>query len=135
MKIYVPTDERFGHLKNSDFLAYGVESVLKFLLPEFEAIADDTLNEFDSFEDVMKLYNGGIKLPQGPLLDGLLENISLQMFKELIRSDGEGFAKYSILQVIEGTNSSVPNQLQTNVIHMSQIKYASFLRCRNAWIF
>ncbi|MFS7979259.1 putative linoleate 13S-lipoxygenase [Helianthus anomalus] len=135
MKIYVPIDERFGHLKKSDFIAYGVESVLKLLLPEFEAIADDTINEFDSFEDVMKLYNGGIKLPQGPLLGGLLENMSLQMFKELIGSDGEGFAKYSIPQVIEGTNSSVPNQLQTNVIHMSQIKYASFLRCRNAWIF
>ncbi|KAI7747808.1 hypothetical protein M8C21_005344, partial [Ambrosia artemisiifolia] len=101
MKIYVPRDERFGHLKKSDFLAYGVESVLKFLLPEFEALADDTLNEFDSFEDVMKLYNGGIKLPQGHVLDEILENISLQMFKELIRSDGEGLAKYSKPQVIE----------------------------------
>ncbi|KAJ0734574.1 putative linoleate 9S-lipoxygenase [Helianthus annuus] len=106
MKIYVPRDERFGHLKKSDFLAYGVESILKFLLPEVEAIADDTLNEFDSFEDVMKLYNGGIKLPQGPLLDGLLENISLQMFKEIIRSDGEGLAKYSIPQVIEADLSA-----------------------------
>ncbi|KAL8237411.1 hypothetical protein R6Q59_018492 [Mikania micrantha] len=103
MKIYVPRDERFGHLKKSDFLAYGVESVLKFLLPEFETLADDTLDEFDSFEDVMKLYNGGIKLPQGPSLDTILENIPLQMFKELIRSDGEGLAKYATPQVIEAS--------------------------------
>lgn len=104
-KIYVPRDERFGHLKKSDFLAYGVESVLKVLLPEFEALADDTLDEFDTLEDVMNLYNGGIKLPKGPLLDKMLENIPLQIFKELIRSDGEGLAKYSTPQVIEGTNS------------------------------
>ncbi|KAI3676058.1 hypothetical protein L1987_85654 [Smallanthus sonchifolius] len=46
-KVYAPRDERFGHLKKSDFLAYGVESVLKFLLLEFEGLADDTLNDTD----------------------------------------------------------------------------------------
>ncbi|KAK9054798.1 hypothetical protein SSX86_025877 [Deinandra increscens subsp. villosa] len=105
-KIYVPRDERFGHLKKSDFLAYGVESILKFLLPEFESLADDTLDEFDRFEDVIKLYNGGIKLPQGPLLDIILEKIPLQMFKELIRSDGEGLSKYSTPQVIQADPSA-----------------------------
>nr|XP_043619421.1 probable linoleate 9S-lipoxygenase 5 [Erigeron canadensis] len=98
--IYVPRDERFGHLKRSDFLAYGLESVLKLLLPEFEALSDTTLDEFDSLDDVMKLYKGGIKLPEGPSLDFILTDIPIQVLKEIVRSDGEGLSKYSTPQVI-----------------------------------
>lgn len=90
----------------SDFLAEGLEAILKFLLPEFEALVDDTLDEFDSFEDILNLYNGGIKLPEGHLLDRIRENIPLQFLKELLRSDGEGLFKYSTPQVIEGTISA-----------------------------
>lgn len=104
--VYVPRDERFGHLKKSDFLAYGLETFLKFLLPEFEGLVDDTVDEFDTLEDVMKLYNGGLKLPQGASLDNIIKEIPLQVFKELLRSDGEGLSKYTIPQVIEGTNST-----------------------------
>ncbi|KAL8211424.1 hypothetical protein R6Q57_005861 [Mikania cordata] len=85
LNIYVPRDERFGHLRMSDFLAQGLEAILKFLLPEFEA-----------------LYNGGIKLPQGPYL----EKIPTQFFKELVRSDGEGLLKYSTPQVIRADLSA-----------------------------
>ncbi|XP_071725507.1 probable linoleate 9S-lipoxygenase 5 [Rutidosis leptorrhynchoides] len=99
--IYVPRDERFGHLKSSDFLAYGLEAILKFILPEFEALTDDTFDEFDSFDDILNLYIGGIKLPEGPLLDNLLQNIPFEIFKELIRSDGGGIAKYSTPKVIQ----------------------------------
>ncbi|KAL7583184.1 hypothetical protein Lser_V15G44877 [Lactuca serriola] len=106
LQMYVPRDERFGHLKRSDFLAYGLEAVFKFLLPEFEAITDDTIDEFDSFDDVLKLYKGGIKLPKGPLHDRIRENIPLQVFKELIRSDGEGLAKYSTPDVIKADMSA-----------------------------
>ncbi|KAL7584286.1 hypothetical protein Lser_V15G44880 [Lactuca serriola] len=100
-KIYVPRDERFGHLKRSDFLSYGLEAILKFLLPEFQSLTDATLDEFDNFEDFMKLYNGGIKLPEGPVLETILKDIPLQVVKELIRSDGEGLSRYSIPKVIE----------------------------------
>ncbi|KAJ0734422.1 putative linoleate 13S-lipoxygenase [Helianthus annuus] len=106
LNIYVPRDERFGHLRMSDFLAQGLEAILKFLLPEFEALFDDTINEFDTFEDFLKLYNGGIKLPKGPLFDNLLENIPIQFVKELLRSDGEGLLKYSTPQVIRADLSA-----------------------------
>ncbi|XP_071725508.1 probable linoleate 9S-lipoxygenase 5 [Rutidosis leptorrhynchoides] len=105
-KIYVPRDERFGHLKKSDFLAYGLEAVLKVLLPEFEALSDKTIDEFDSLEDVMKLYNGGIKLPEGPTLDNILKDIPLQVLKEFMRSDGEGLSRYSTPQVIQANQSA-----------------------------
>ncbi|XP_071696448.1 probable linoleate 9S-lipoxygenase 5 [Rutidosis leptorrhynchoides] len=98
---YVPRDERFGHLRLSDFLGQGLEAILKFLLPEFEALVDDTLNEFDSIEDILNLYQGGIKLPEGPLFEELQQNVPTQLLKELLRSDGEGLFKYSTPQVIK----------------------------------
>ncbi|PSS10133.1 Linoleate 9S-lipoxygenase [Actinidia chinensis var. chinensis] len=101
LNIYVPRDERFGHLKLSDFLAYALKSIVQFLIPEFEALCDSTPNEFDSFDDTLKLYEGGFKLPEGPLLDRIRENIPLEMLKELIRTDGEGYTKFPMPQVIK----------------------------------
>ena len=106
LNIYVPRDERFGHLKLSDFLAYALKSIVQFLIPEFEALCDSTPNEFDSFDDTLKLYEGGFKLPEGPLLDRIKENIPLEMLKELIRTDGEGYTKFPMPQVIKGTSTS-----------------------------
>ena len=56
LNIYVPRDERFGHLKMSDILAYALKSIVQFLIPEFETLCDSTPNEFDSFKDTLKLY-------------------------------------------------------------------------------
>ncbi|KAI8547990.1 hypothetical protein RHMOL_Rhmol07G0237600 [Rhododendron molle] len=99
LNIYVPRDERFGHLKMSDFLAYGLKSVLQFLGPEFEALCV-THNEFDSFADTLKLYEGGIQLPEGSLLDDIRENIPFELLKELFQTDGEGLFKFPMPQVI-----------------------------------
>ncbi|KAK1440488.1 hypothetical protein QVD17_06316 [Tagetes erecta] len=104
--IYVPRDERFGHQKRSDFLAYELEAVLKFLLPEVEALYDATIDEFDSLKDVMELYTGGLKLPQGQSLDKILKTIPSLIIKELVRSDGEGLSKYSTPQVIQADPSA-----------------------------
>ncbi|KAF8018100.1 hypothetical protein BT93_H3106 [Corymbia citriodora subsp. variegata] len=100
LNIYVPRDERFGHLKMSDFLAYALKAVGQLLKPELESICDSTPNEFDSFQDVLNLYEGGIKLPS-PLLESLKENIPLEMIKELVQTDGEGLLKYPMPQVIK----------------------------------
>ncbi|KAI3752462.1 hypothetical protein L2E82_24495 [Cichorium intybus] len=101
LNIYVPRDERFGHLKLSDFLAYGLKSIVQFLLPEFQALCDSTRDEFDSFEDIYKLYEGGFKLPGGPLLDRIRENIPLEMLKILLETDGNGIAKFPTPEIIK----------------------------------
>ncbi|XP_009610900.1 probable linoleate 9S-lipoxygenase 5 [Nicotiana tomentosiformis] len=101
LDIYVPRDERFGHIKLSDFLTFALKSIVQLLLPEFKALFDSTPNEFDRFEDVLKLYEGGIKLPQGPLLKAITDSIPLEILKELLRSDGEGLFKYPTPQVIQ----------------------------------
>ncbi|XP_009597615.1 linoleate 9S-lipoxygenase 6 [Nicotiana tomentosiformis] len=101
LDIYVPRDERFGHLKLSDFLTYALKSMVQFILPELHALFDSTPNEFDSFEDVLRLYEGGIKLPQGPLFKALISAIPLEMVKELLRTDGEGIMKFPTPLVIK----------------------------------
>ncbi|WJZ88556.1 hypothetical protein VitviT2T_007841 [Vitis vinifera] len=106
LNIYVPRDERFGHLKMLDFLAYALKSIVQFLLPEFEALCDSTPNEFDSFQDVLDLYEGGIKVPEGTLLDKIKDNIPLEMLKELVRTDGEHLFKFPMPQVIKEDKSA-----------------------------
>ncbi|XP_010277584.1 PREDICTED: probable linoleate 9S-lipoxygenase 5 [Nelumbo nucifera] len=100
LDIYVPRDERFGHLKMSDFLAYALKSLVQFLLPELKAFCDNTPNEFDTFQDVLDLYEGGIQLPKG-VLDSVKEAIPLEMLKELVRTDGEQLLKFPMPQVIQ----------------------------------
>lgn len=102
LNIYVPRDERFGHLKLSDFLAYALKSIGQFLKPELEDVFDKTPNEFDSFEDVLKLYEGGIELPDS-LLENIRENIPGEILKEIFRTDGEQLLKFPVPQVIKGT--------------------------------
>ncbi|KAA8536873.1 hypothetical protein F0562_029351 [Nyssa sinensis] len=101
--IYVPRDEKFSHLKMSDVIAYGLRSVFQFLLPEFEAQFDKTPSEFDKLDDILELYEGGIKLPNSHLLESIRREIPSETLRELLRSDGQGTFKFPTPQVIKGT--------------------------------
>ncbi|XP_031113123.1 probable linoleate 9S-lipoxygenase 5 [Ipomoea triloba] len=106
LDIYVPRDERFNHVKFSDFLAYAVKSLGQVLVPEIASLFDKTINEFDSFEDILKLYDGGAKLPNGNSANRFKGCISLELIKELVRSDGERFLKFPIPDVIKENRSA-----------------------------
>ncbi|XP_027107693.1 probable linoleate 9S-lipoxygenase 5 [Coffea arabica] len=106
LDIYVPRDERFGHLKMSDFLGYGLKSVAQILYPALKSLFDSTPNEFDSLEDVLKLYEGGIKLPKGPLLQSITDNIPFELLKEILRTDGEAILKFPTPQIIQEDKSA-----------------------------
>ncbi|KAK2999069.1 hypothetical protein RJ639_024028 [Escallonia herrerae] len=106
LKIYVPRDERFSHLKMTDFAAYALQSIFQFLIPEFEALFDRTPSEFDTFEDVLKLYEGGIPIPNNNLLESIREKIPFEMIKELRRSDRERPFKFPLPQVIKAEDRS-----------------------------
>ncbi|KAI7749705.1 hypothetical protein M8C21_028314, partial [Ambrosia artemisiifolia] len=97
LDIYVPRDERFGQLKLSDFLGYGFKSIAQFLVSEVLAL-DITYDEFDSFQDVLKTYEGGIKLP---FLEKISKKIPFEFLKVISQTDGEGLAKFPMPQVIE----------------------------------
>ncbi|XP_065863329.1 linoleate 9S-lipoxygenase 5-like isoform X2 [Euphorbia lathyris] len=105
LDIYVPRDERFGHVKFSDFLAYALKSLVQVLIPEIKSLCDKTINEFDSFEDVLNLYEGGLKIPNG-LTSKLRDNIPWEMLKELLRNDGELFLKFPMPDVIKEDKSA-----------------------------
>lgn len=102
LDIYVPRDERFGHLKFSDFLAYALKSLVQVLIPELLSLCDKTINEFDTLEDVLSLYEGGLKLPNGQTLGKIRERIPWELLKELARTDGERFLKFPMPEVIKG---------------------------------
>lgn len=101
----MPRDERFGHIKMSDFLTYALKSLVQVLVPELKSICDETPTEFDSFEDVMQLYEGGIKL-RGGVLSKLRDQIPLEMLRELIRTDGEHFLHFPVPDVIKVDKSA-----------------------------
>ncbi|KAB5537816.1 hypothetical protein DKX38_015349 [Salix brachista] len=96
----------FWHLKFSDFLAYALKSLIQILLPEIKSLCDKTINEFETFEDVLNLYEGGIKLPNNPTLCKIRDRIPCEMLKELVRNDGERFLKFPKLDAITADKSA-----------------------------
>ncbi|XP_027343811.1 seed linoleate 9S-lipoxygenase-2-like [Abrus precatorius] len=103
-EVYVPRDENFGHLKSSDFLTYGIKSLSQYVLPAFQSAFDlnFTRPEFDSFQEVRDLYEGGIKLPTD-----VISTISpLPVIKELFRTDGEQVLKFPPPHVIQVSKSA-----------------------------
>ncbi|KAI4367853.1 hypothetical protein MLD38_016477 [Melastoma candidum] len=105
LSIYVPRDERFGHLKMSDFLAYSLKSIGQFVKPELESLFDKTPNEFDSFQDVLDLYEGGLKLPNS-FVGKIQESVPLEILKQVLPTEGEGLLKYPMPQVIQENKSA-----------------------------
>jgi len=101
-ELYVPRDENFGHLKSSDSLIYGLKSLSQNVIPLLKSAIFDlrvTSSEFDSFDDVRSLYEGGLKLPTN-----ILSQISpLPALKEIFRTDGENVLQFPPPHVIRGT--------------------------------
>jgi len=103
LDIYVPRDERFGHLKMSDFLGYSLKSLALSFIPTIHAILDESPNEFDSFEDVMRLYEGGLPIPKIPLLDFIHENDPFKFIKAIFSpSDGQQLLKFPLPEILKG---------------------------------
>ncbi|KAL5179708.1 putative linoleate 9S-lipoxygenase 5 [Glycine soja] len=83
LDIYVPRDEQFIHLKLSYFLANALKSIAQVVKPELESLFDNTPKEFDSFEDVFKLYEGRIKVSES-ILKNIRDKIPAEMLTETL---------------------------------------------------
>ncbi|KAK8949453.1 putative linoleate 9S-lipoxygenase 5 [Platanthera zijinensis] len=103
LESYVPRDERFGHIKMSDFVGQGIKTVAKDLLPIFQAVVNFTMKEFASFKDVLKLYEGGLPLPDFPLLRKFFQALPFTVLKSVLISsrDQQSLLKLPIPQVIQ----------------------------------
>ncbi|CAN0897124.1 Linoleate 9S-lipoxygenase 1 [Linum grandiflorum] len=106
LDIYVPRDERFGHLKMSDFLLNGLKAIVQFVKPELEVLCAENKNEFNSFDEALKIYDGGVKLPGGPALDSLWKNVPLDIIKQIFHTDGERILKYPLPEVIKESKTA-----------------------------
>lgn len=106
LSIYVPRDERFSHIKFSDLLAFAVKSVAHFLIPAAEGQFDRTPREFDNFQEILKVYEGGIKLQKNQFIERIMEGVPSEMLRELLRTDSDGFLKFPTPQVIKEDKSA-----------------------------
>ncbi|XP_077209998.1 putative linoleate 9S-lipoxygenase 5 [Tasmannia lanceolata] len=101
LDIYVPRDERFGHVKMSDFLENAIKAVVQSLLPLLEGLCNGTPNEFVTFQEVLNMYQGGIQLPFSPVVDAIKNLIPIEMISDIISTDGQRLLKYPLPQVIQ----------------------------------
>ncbi|GMN43851.1 hypothetical protein TIFTF001_013046 [Ficus carica] len=105
INVYVPRDERFGHVKMSDFIAYGLKSLAQVIKPVLDSKFDDTPGEFDSFQDVLDMYEGGLPMPSG-LIKEIRENVPFEMLKEIFRTDNERVLRFPMPHVIQADRSA-----------------------------
>jgi linoleate 9S-lipoxygenase len=88
-------------LKQADFLGFGLKGLNQNVIPQFRN-AFDFDKEFDSFEEVRSIFEGGIKLPTD-----LISAISpIAVVKELFRTDGEQFLKFPTPHIIQVDKSA-----------------------------
>ncbi|KAF7033947.1 hypothetical protein CFC21_045011 [Triticum aestivum] len=101
MNIYVPRDERIGHLKLSDFLGYSLKAITDAVLPIIRTYVDSTPKEFDSFQDIYDLYDGLLKLPINQHSKELKNKIPLHFIKSVLPSVGDDFLNLPLPHVIK----------------------------------
>ena len=75
--IYVPNDERFSDLKESDFIFHQVKSAYRFMKGKIKAtLIENSPKRFDSLEDFFALYRPrsffrGSKFPLPQVIKGM----------------------------------------------------------------
>ncbi|WVZ60192.1 hypothetical protein U9M48_010245 [Paspalum notatum var. saurae] len=116
-QIYVPRDERFGHLKMADFLGYSLKAIAQGIVPAVRTYVDTTPGEFDSFQDILDLYEGGIKLPKIKALDDMRKNFPLELVKDLLPAGGDYLFKLPIPDIIKGRGRSTSTSLLPGWLH------------------
>ena len=108
---YIPRDEKFGHLRQSDFVTYFIKSISQDLRPALELVFKNISNGFDSFESVHELYESQPYLPTD-VMKRISAKISLlPTLKEIFRTDGERFLKFPTPQVIQGIITYITSHL------------------------
>jgi linoleate 9S-lipoxygenase len=96
---YVPRDERFGHIKSADFLGYSIKALVGGIVPALKGYVGV---EFNSFNDIIRLYEGGIKVPDVPALREIRKQFPLQLIKDIMPVGGDFLLKLPMPKIIKG---------------------------------
>lgn len=67
----------------SDFLGYSLKAVIEAVLPTL-GVLDTTPMEFDSFEDILGLYEQGAEAPNHPLIAEVRKKIPSEFLRSLL---------------------------------------------------
>nr|AEO13837.1 lipoxygenase [Gladiolus hybrid cultivar] len=97
--VYVPRDEKFGHLKQADFLGLTLKSLAQSVIPIIRSLLKGTPNEYDSIEDVLKLFEGGLPVPMTPPINNKVRNdVPFEMLRSIFVTDqaGRSFLKFPL---------------------------------------
>lgn len=86
----------------ADFLGDSVKSLSQTGVGLVGAVVDKTPKEFDSFQDVTKMFEGGIRLPQSQIINQLRESVPSEFLKTVFRSDGAPILKFPMPDLIKG---------------------------------
>jgi linoleate 9S-lipoxygenase len=116
LEIYVPRDERFGHLKLSDFLGYSLKAITEAILPIIRTYVDTTPKEFDSFQDIYNLYDGLLQVPDSPALADIKKKIPFQFIKSILPVAGDDFLNLPLPQVIKSGNKLCVSVHDSNTV-------------------
>ncbi|XP_012089361.2 probable linoleate 9S-lipoxygenase 5 isoform X2 [Jatropha curcas] len=103
LSIYVPRDEQFGHSKKKEFIVNSLKSLAQIIGPGLEAVFG---GEFDNHNNMLSLFEGGIKVPDDPLHDVVANNNPLKIFKAIFRSDEGSVFKFPVPHVIKEDKSA-----------------------------
>lgn len=103
------------------------------VIPLFKSVIFDlnfTPNEFDSFDEVRDLFEGGIELPTN-----VLSKISpLPVLKEIFRTDGEQVLKFPPPHVIKGSLFILIEPCIYIQIIITYIFILLFIVSKSAWM-
>ncbi|KAL2942072.1 putative linoleate 9S-lipoxygenase 5, partial [Bienertia sinuspersici] len=104
--IYIPRDEKFGHIKLSDFFGDTVKSLTQGIFGMLDSVFDWTPKEFDSLKDVMDMHEGAITLPDSASLNFLRGNVPTKFLQALFRSDGAALMNYPMPDIVKVDKSA-----------------------------
>jgi linoleate 9S-lipoxygenase len=136
----VPRDERFGHIKKSDFYGYAIKALVNAVIPAIRTYVDLSPGEFDSFKDIMKLYEGGIQLPKIPALEDLRKQFPLELVKDVLPVGGDYLLKLPMPQIVKGRSSLRANdaELVFNLVvkygYQFHLDYSGYAEDKTGWM-
>lgn len=110
--IYIPRDERFAHVKKSDFLGSSIKSFAHAILPAIETLFESDTG-FKGLEEIKELYSKGMNVSawaSTTLTDELKKEVKhpLEIIREMTDKEtgDSNFIKFPVPQIIQENESA-----------------------------
>lgn len=104
LDFYVPPDERFSHIKLSEFISNSIQAVVHFVIPELKSLFQGDLLNFESLDQIKKdfYYNERNQVFESMVMEKLKVLLPHDLFKKVSKMIKEKPIKFPVPQVIAG---------------------------------